>query len=615
MDITAQLQTDGSAEITEVWDLYAGSGTEWYLIQGNLGKMKIEKFSVTDETGRVYEKLWNWDVNRTLEEKAGKCGIVNNKNGDYELCFGIGNYGDHVFTVSYRMTNFVKGFDDFCGFNQRFVNDELSSSPEHISVTIKKPETVFTPDNIKVWAFGFEGTIGVKDGIIAAESDASLSSSNYVNIMCRFPREMFHTENIEEGSFTVMQEKAFEGSDYGKQGASGLTPFWRIWLLALAFLAVLIGILALLGRRKAKAEIPDTFEDSLRLFEGRDDKKSLANPLCLCGCLFLLILFPPAGCIALGIVLRLEKAKADYQYKGSGGTGPAYLFSKIRSSAGKDDGYERDIPLEGNICAIYSLLKMTGWSKSENDVIGAYLLRWLQQGTVELKNMKKGGLGGLMNKEAPAVVLKTSPDSEDPVECELFSLLTEASGADHILQEKEMYHWAENHFQEMKNWLNKASENGQKYMNDMGYLCNLYMPGTFHVFTVEQKAFTEGGRQQAVNLRRFQNYLKDFTLMQERSPVEVALWDDYLVTAQLFGMADKVAETFRSLYPVQFREKELACGMEGYDMVGACSVVHMISKAGAGGADHGARASGNGGASSEEGGGGYSGGGHGGGSR
>lgn len=614
VDITVRLEEDGSAQITEIWDIYAGSGTEWYLVQGNLGKIKIENFAVSDETGRVYDRMWSWDPNRTLEEKAGKCGVINNENGSYELCFGIGSYGDHVFTVSYRMTNFVKGFDDYCGFNQRLVNDKLSGSPEHISVAIQKPGTVFQPDDVKVWAFGFEGSIYVKDGMIAAKSDKPLSSSNYVNIMCRFPRGMFDTTNIEQGSFSSMQERAFKGSSYEKE-SSGFSRPVMIWLVALVCLAVIFTILAIRGRQKAKLEMPETFEESLSLYKRREEEHLLKNPLCLCGCLFLLTLFPPAGCIAFFIVSRLEKAKRDYQYEGNPAGGRAYLLSQIRSSAGKDDEYYRDIPLEGDICAIYSLLKMTGWNKSENDVIGAYLLQWLHRGTVELRDMRKSGFGGFVNKAAPAIVLKAGPNSENPVEYELFSLLDRAGGADHILQEKELYQWAQKHYHEMEEWFKKADEKGQEYMKNRGYLYDLYTPGTFHVLMTERKAFTENGRKQAVNLRRFQNYLKDFTLMQERSPLDVALWDDYLVTAQLFGMADKVADTFRNLYPAQFREKERSRGMDGYDMCSACSVVHTISRAGTSGASHGARSSGSGGASSSGGGGGYSGGGHGGGSR
>ena len=52
----------------------------------------------------------------------------------------------------------------------------------------------------------------------------------------------------------------------------------------------------------------------------------------------------------------------------------------------------------------------------------------------------------------------------------------------------------------------------------------------------------------------FRNFLKDFTLVDQREAGEVRLWKDYLVFAQLFGVADKVAENLQKLYPKQFDE-------------------------------------------------------------
>lgn len=87
-------------------------------------------------------------------------------------------------------------------------HDKLSSKVDRISVAIKKPGTVFTPDDTKVWAFGFTGNIHVIDGIVHAESESTLTSSNYVTIMCRFPRDMFDTENLINKSFSTMMKKA-----------------------------------------------------------------------------------------------------------------------------------------------------------------------------------------------------------------------------------------------------------------------------------------------------------------------------------------------------------------------------------------------------------------------
>ena len=37
--------------------------------------------------------------------------------------------------------------------------------------------------------------------------------------------------------------------------------------------------------------------------------------------------------------------------------------------------------------------------------------------------------------------------------------------------------------------------------------------------------------------------------MYEKMPIEVHLWQEYLIFAQLFGMATKVAKEFKDIYP------------------------------------------------------------------
>ena len=50
IDITLDLKADGSAAVTEVWDVTATSGTEWYLVKDDLGVIRIRDISVRDES-------------------------------------------------------------------------------------------------------------------------------------------------------------------------------------------------------------------------------------------------------------------------------------------------------------------------------------------------------------------------------------------------------------------------------------------------------------------------------------------------------------------------------------------------------------------------------------
>jgi uncharacterized membrane protein len=100
--------------------------------------------------------------------------------------------------------------------------------------------------------------------------------------------------------------------------------------------------------------------------------------------------------------------------------------------------------------------------------------------------------------------------------------------------------------------------------------------------------------------------------------VEVGLWKDYLVFAQLYGIADKVAEQFQKLYPKEFQELSQSVGMDPNMMQRTIRLNNMTTTSAMNRATSKYQAGsikGTGGHTSFGGGGGFSGGGFGGGSR
>ena len=113
VDITISLSDKGSAIFNERWDINTGpNSTEWYLVRENLGDIIIPKFTVIDgDTGKKLEDIGEWDINKTLDEKAGKSGIVHKEEG-MELCWGIAPRGDRVFYAIYSMVKAMKSLND-----------------------------------------------------------------------------------------------------------------------------------------------------------------------------------------------------------------------------------------------------------------------------------------------------------------------------------------------------------------------------------------------------------------------------------------------------------------------------------------------------------------------
>jgi uncharacterized membrane protein len=55
--------------------------------------------------------------------------------------------------------------------------------------------------------------------------------------------------------------------------------------------------------------------------------------------------------------------------------------------------------------------------------------------------------------------------------------------------------------------------------------------------------------EEAMQLGGLKRYLNEYTLISQREAIEVELFEEYLIYAQIFGIADKVAKDFKKLYP------------------------------------------------------------------
>ena len=306
-------------------------------------------------------------------------------------------------------------------------------------------------------------------------------------------------------------------------------------------------------------------------------------PLILFGLCFVLLF---VGGIAVAIWAAIASARG-YKWKAS-------LFGKK-----KIEGWYRDVPLEGNLLASYYLLakgNRFGMSAPANNLIGALFLRWIMEGKLLVQPDPK-------SEKRVNLLFKAENGSEDDVENDVFLWARASSGDNLLLERGEFEKWSTKNYKKMTAWPDRASARGKSWFRKKGY------------FKAEGIC-TEEGAVQACHLIEFQNFLKDFTLSGERSAPEVGLWKDYLVFAQLFGIADKVAKQFQKLYPAAFEQLAQQSGLDAHTFLFAMNWTNNISAHAVSNASSRAGSvSGGGGHSSFGGGGGFSGGGFGGGGR
>ena len=70
IDMDIDILEDGTANITEIWDVKADSGTEWYKTMYDLGNSELSNFVVYMD-GKILSYDSSWNVNSSLSEKSG----------------------------------------------------------------------------------------------------------------------------------------------------------------------------------------------------------------------------------------------------------------------------------------------------------------------------------------------------------------------------------------------------------------------------------------------------------------------------------------------------------------------------------------------------------------
>ncbi len=238
--------------------------------------------------------------------------------------------------------------------------------------------------------------------------------------------------------------------------------------------------------------------------------------------------------------------------------GIAYIVSKkARGAKGLDYGkegkkipkdvpYFRDIPCKKDIYRAYYIGYQYNIIRNKTDILGAIILKWLKDGMIRIEEKETGGI---FKKENTVIVLTETDTTKfsEIKEKELFGMLYEAS-EDGYLENKEFEKWCENSYTKILDWFDTIIENEKQKLVQEGLIEEVQKSRKKkYIATYELK-------QEAIELAGLKRYLNEYTLIKEREAMEVQLFEEYLIFAQIFGIAKKVAKQFKDLYPEMIQE-------------------------------------------------------------
>lgn len=531
---------DGSATITERWTAEVNSGTEGYHPYFNLGDARISLLSASMD-GKEYTIDFNWDINKSLKEKQMKAGIY--YTGDeVDICFGLTNYGSHLYEIKYKIDGFVATTTDADMIYWTLMPQNFSAAPSRVHIKIYSDERY--SDTLDVWGYGQYGAYAyVYDGYIEMETNGTLLKNQYLTLLAKFPKGTFNTYHKLDNDFNYYYEMAEDGAVHYTD------------------------------------EDNNEFDNAIEIFE-----------------IIITVIFSIGLPLAIGIAVAVSANNNNYKFGSRGKKIP------------KDVPPFRDIPCNKNVFRAYFVANTYRLIRKKEDFLGVLLLKWLKEGNIKVETIEKKKI---FKTEKETTITFLNQPSGNIKETELYKYMYEAS-KDGVLEKNEFKSWCDSHYSKILNWFNEVLNNERDNLVTEGKI-SVIKETKFKVFKINKYLIDDSMMDEAIQMAGLKKFLKEFTLIKERQPIEVKLWNEYLMYAQIFGIANQVAKQFKKLYPEIITEMNTY----GYDL-DTILFMNSISNAGVSSANSAkSRAenysSGGGGFSSGGGGGGSFGGGGGGG--
>ena len=427
----------------------------------------------------------NWNIYESLSEKAGYYGI-NYTSLDTELCFGKSDYEEHTFTVKYKLSNYIFNASDSQILYWTFFPKFQQVDFQNLKITIRSFYEF--PNTLDVWSYGFKGYAYVDGGVITFTNEDYPSMNNqYAVGLVKFPLNTFNT------SYTVDYYQTF--SDVKKAADEG----------------------------SFKYDYNDVNYNGNNNYNSNSNKSILSKIFnFFLECWYIIP-------IMLGIGGTIK-----YAYNNQ------YGYKNNKTIDKKNVPFFRDIPCDKDIYYANALVCLNNFDYKEANILGAIILKWIREEKVKFIKQETG----LFKKETSCIDMRLNPTFTINIEERLFRIMYEASG-DGILEPKEFEKWAKRNysrffdlFKELKdNKVNELRTNGHIYTRTTKEECKFknVMDDTLY--------------EESTRLYGLKKFLQEFSNIDSKETLEVHLWDEYLMFAYIFGIADKVAKQIKNLYP------------------------------------------------------------------
>lgn len=199
----------------------------------------------------------------------------------------------------------------------------------------------------------------------------------------------------------------------------------------------------------------------------------------------------------------------------------------------------RDIPCDGDLYRAYWVAyeyNIIDFNESRNGLIGAILLKLLKENRIKIIPNEE-------NNHNYGIDISMLEYTDNVAENEFIDMLKKSAGENLIIENDEFKDWCNSNYLIVDRFYTKVIRYETRNLIKDGYIKQI-RKGRKIKNVVDSKL-----KQEAINLYGLKKFLASYSLIDERKIKEVHIWDEYLIYAQLFGMADKVSDQLSKIYP------------------------------------------------------------------
>ena len=538
LNFNVQILENGDMKVTENWDIdIEDTNTLYKTFKTDINKyLDIKDVTVRETTDGINKDFTETSRISYHVDKDYYYGLINN-DGDFEIAWGVGlddGKDTRTYEISYTVEGAVGRYSDYNELYWQFVGEDFEIDAKKITGTIIFPKEVENKDEIRVWGHtaGLNGEIYATDNNKIEFTINDFKAGTYVEVRTLFPLDVLSGEVQRTYDHPILDDVLEEEKVWAEEAnriRSQRMMYVIIFYIAVAIISILIIVniirkIKVIRTRKEK-------KPSEEIIYFREIPRKDASP---------------------AEAVFLEKAtKTDIQPNDTGKIFSATLLEfslkkLIEIESKKDDKGKDEIVIK-----LLDKEKILGLENKDERAIGKFLISAFEKqedGELTVKELEKyiknssatkilnlqedirqGTRIKLLDKKLIDKEGKEEYGKESGVQALYISLFVICVGMSFALVE----------------WLGNLVIAGCVAFTVIMFL-NIVMTG---IAISKLNVFTQEGIDEIAKWKGLKKYMEEFSLLDKREVPEIAIWEEFLVFATAFGIADKVLKQLKVVYP------------------------------------------------------------------